>query len=222
MKKAFMLAAAAALAFGASFVPATASDQTDLLRRATKTAEHMKRDPSFEAARRMLRNARAIVIVPSLVKGGFIFGAEGGNGVLLARTGHGWSNPAFYTLGSASFGLQIGLEQAEIVLLIMSDRALRAVERSQFKFGAGAGLTVVTLSGGAEGATAPNLSGDIVVWTSATGAYGGLTLNGSIIKSREEWDEDFYGHPVAVPQIVSGRARNPEANPLRDELASLW
>ena len=223
MKKAFFLAAAVVLAFvSGTPVPATASDQTDLLRRATKTAEHMKRDPSFDAARRMLRNARAVVIVPSLVKGGFIFGAEGGNGVLVARTGHGWSYPAFYTLGSASFGLQIGLEQAQIVLLVMSERALRAVERSQFKFGAGAGLTVVTLSGGAEGATAPNLTGDIVVWTSATGAYGGLTLNGSVIKSREEWNEDFYGHSVSVPQIVSGRARNPEANPLRDELASVF
>jgi lipid-binding SYLF domain-containing protein len=223
MKRTFVLAAAAALAFASgSAVSANASDQTDLLRRATRTAEHMKRDPSFEAARQMLHSARAVVIVPSLVKGGFIFGAEGGNGVLVARTGRGWSNPAFYSLGSASFGLQIGLEQAEIVLLIMSDRALRAIERSQFKFGAGAGLTVVTLSAGAEGATAPNLSGDIVVWTSATGAYGGLTLNGSIIKSRDEWDEDFYGRAVSVPQIVSGRARNPEANPLRDELSSLW
>ncbi len=217
-----MFAAAAALAVGASYSsPAFASDQTDLLRRATQTAEHMERDPAFNAARQMLHNARAVLIVPSLVKGGFIFGAEGGNGVLLARTGKGWSYPAFYTLGSASFGLQIGLEQAEIVLLIMSNRALRAVERSQFKFGAGAGLTVVTLSAGAEGATAPNLTGDIVVWTSATGAYGGLTLNGSIIKSREEWDNDFYGRSTNVPQIVSGRARNPEANPLREELGSL-
>jgi lipid-binding SYLF domain-containing protein len=223
MKTILMLTAAAVLALAVGAVsPALASDQTDLLRRATHTAEHMQRDPAFDAARRMLHNARAVLIVPSLVKGGFIFGAEGGNGVLLARTRHGWSNPAFYTMGSASFGLQIGLEQAEIVLLIMSDRALRAVERAQFKFGAGAGLTVVTLSAGAEGATAPNLSGDIVIWTSATGAYGGLTLNGSIIKEREEWNEDFYGHPVAVPEILSGRARNPEANPLREEIGSIW
>src|SRR5258706_10058443 len=220
MKQICLLAGVAAFALASTLVtPALASDQTDLLRRATHAAEHMQRDPAFDGARRMLRNARAVLIVPSLVKGGFIFGAEGGNGVLLARTHRGWSNPAFYTMGSASFGLQIGLEQAEIVLLIMSDRALRAVERSQFKFGAGAGLTVVTLSAGAEGATAPNLSGDIIIWTSATGAYGGLTLNGSIIKSREEWDDDFYGHSVNVPQILSGRARNPEANPLREEVS---
>jgi lipid-binding SYLF domain-containing protein len=223
MKQISMLAAAASLAFAVSHSSSSlASDQTDLIRSATRTAEHMQRDPAFDAARHMLHNARAVLIVPSLVKGGFIFGAEGGDGVLMARAHHGWSYPAFYTMASASFGLQIGLEQAEIVLLIMSDRALRAVERSQFKFGAGAGLTVVTLSAGAEGATAPNLTGDIIIWTSATGAYGGLTLNGSIIKSREEWDNDFYGHSVTVPQIMSGRARNPEANPLREEVSSIW
>jgi lipid-binding SYLF domain-containing protein len=223
MKMISMLAAAAALAVGVGLASAAlASDQADLLRRATRTAENMQRDPAFGAARQMLHNARAVLIVPSLVKGGFIFGAEGGNGVLLARARRGWSNPAFYTMGSASFGFQIGLEQAEIVLLIMSDRALRDVERSQFKFGAGAGLTVVTLSAGAEGATTPNLSGDIIIWTSATGAYGGLTLNGSIIKAREEWNDDFYGHSVSVPQILSGRARNPLANPLREELGSIW
>jgi lipid-binding SYLF domain-containing protein len=218
------LAAAAALFVSVAVTasPAVASDQTDLIHHATRTAEHMHRDPAFDAARGMLRHARAILIVPSLLKAGFIFGGEGGDGVLLARTHDGWSSPAFYSFGGASFGLQIGAEEAEIVLLIMSDRALRAVERAQFKFGAGAGLTVVTLSGGAEGATAPNLSGDIVVWTSATGAYGGLTLNGSIIKPREEWNSDFYNRDVSVPTILSGKVRNPQANELRSEVASVW
>ncbi len=218
-----ILAAAAALASVVLAAPTAqaADDQTELLANATRTAYNMKHDPSFGAARDMLRRARAILIVPELVKGGFIFGAEGGDGVLLARTRHGWSPPAFYTMGSASFGLQIGLEKAEIVLLIMSDRALRAVERAQFKFGAGAGLTVVTASAGAEGATAPNLSGDIIVWTSATGAYGGLTLSGSVIKERKETDADFYGRPASVPDILAGRVRNPAANALRAELSSV-
>ncbi len=217
------LAAAAAFCVSLSVAGAAlASDQTDLIGRATRTAEHMNRDPAFDAAKHMLRHARAVLIVPSLVKGGFIFGGEGGNGVLLARMHKGWSNPAFYSFGGASFGFQAGLEEAEIVLLIMSDRALRAVEREQFQFGAGAGITVVTLSGGAAGATSPNLSGDIIVWTSATGAYGGLTLNGTVIKPREEWNEDFYNRSVSVPEILEGKVRNPQANALRDEVASVW
>ncbi|MGD0144187.1 MAG: lipid-binding SYLF domain-containing protein, partial [Rhizomicrobium sp.] len=170
-----LTAAAAAIALtvvgGSS---AMASDQTEVLAQATRTVDNLKHDPSFAQAQEMLRHARAVLIVPKLIKGGFIFGAEGGDGVLLERHGKSWSQPAFYTLGSASFGLQAGLEQAQIVLLIMSDRALRGIEESKFKIGAGAGLTVVTLSAGAEGATSGNLSGDIVVWTSATGAYGGL------------------------------------------------
>ncbi len=100
----------------------------------------------------MLQNARAVYIVPKLIKGGFIFGAEGGSGVPLHRTGKGWSAPRFYDMGSASFGLQAGLEQAELVFII-SDRALKGIEGGNFRLGAGAGITVATLSSGAEGAT---------------------------------------------------------------------
>jgi lipid-binding SYLF domain-containing protein len=135
------------------------------------------------------------------------------------RGGH-WSQPAFYTLGSASFGLQAGLEQAQIVLLIMSDRALRGIEQSKFKIGAAADITVVTLSGGAEGATSGNLSGDIVAWTSATGAYGGLTFNGSVVDDKSDLDAQFYGRPASVSDIVNNRVHNPATGALRSELSS--
>ena len=215
--------ATAAFAVSVALVaaPAAQADEQELLANATRTAYNMKHDPAFGQARQMLRGARAVLIVPELVKGGFIFGAEGGDGVLLARTRHGWSEPAFYTMGGASFGFQAGLEKAEIVLLIMSDRALRAVERSQFKFGAGVGLTVVTASAGAEGATAPNLTGDIVIWTSATGAYGGLTLNGTVIKANDDTNSEFYGRPVTVPQILAGGVKGSGTGSLRAELASV-
>ena len=129
--------------------------------------------------------------MPKLVKGGFIFGAEGGDGVLLRRTGHGWSEPKYYSMGSASFGLQAGLEQAELVFIINSDAALAGIEHGNFKLGAGAGLTVVNLSG-AEGATTAH-GGDIVVWTSGSGAYAGLTFNGSVISP----DKDMNDAPPA-------------------------
>jgi lipid-binding SYLF domain-containing protein len=199
---------------------AFASDESALVARATTVAAHMKSDPAFAAASDMLHRARAVLIVPSLVKGGFIFGAEGGNGVLLKRNGASWSSPAFYSVGSASFGLQIGLEKAEIVMLIMSDRALRGIERDNFKIGAGGGITAVTLSSGAEGATSPR-GGDIVIWTSATGAYGGLTFNGSVIKPRHEWNANYYGHRVGVPLILSSTVRNPDSKGLQAELASV-
>jgi len=220
-----VVAIAAVFAFSGALAapqrPARHVDQSMLIDQAERTVDHMRNDPAFGPARDTLRRARAVLIVPALVKGGFIFGAEGGNGVLLSRTRDRWSEPAFFTMGSASFGFQAGLEQAEIVMLVMSDRALKAIEDGNVKIGAGGGLTVATLSGGAEAATAANLTGDLILWTSASGLYGGLTLNGSVIKPRDEWNEQFYGRPVSVQAILTGKVGSPEANPLRAKLASV-
>jgi lipid-binding SYLF domain-containing protein len=207
MKHLAQLASAAAVFAVCLTAPAQASDKSELLHDANRTVTHLKHDPAFDTARGMLRDARAVYIVPKLVKGGFIFGAEGGDGVLLHRTGHGWSTPKFYGMGSASFGLQAGLEQAELVFIINSERALRGIEKGEVKLGAGAGLTVVNLSSGAEGATTAH-GGDIVVWTSGSGAYAGVSFNGSVIK--EDKDED------AMP------ATGPAADALRKNLASVW
>ena len=213
-----------AAAFAATLIAgsaAQASDEGRLVEHATRVAEHMKSDPAFGAAQDMLRHAKAVLIVPGLVKGGFIFGAEGGDGVLMKRLGRdSWSAPAFYSMGSASFGLQIGLEKAEIVMLLMTDRALKGIQHDNFKLGAGGGISVETLSSGAEGAVSGR-GGDIVVWTSGTGAYGGLTFNGSVIKPRHEWNNDYYGRRVTVGEILNGGAKNPDARPLQAELASV-
>jgi lipid-binding SYLF domain-containing protein len=218
-------AAAAAFAvglIGLAHAPAKAADAAAILADANTTITDLKRDPVFLNARATLRNARAVLIVPKLIKGGFMFGAEGGEGVLLARTRRGWSPPAFYTLGSASFGLQIGLEQAELVMFIMSDRALRGVEAGKIKLGAGAGVTVVTLGAAGEAATPVNLAGDILAWEVAKGVYGGLTLNGSVIAPQDDTNAAFYGARVSVYDIISGRVRNPAGEPLRANLARVW
>lgn len=213
-------AAAAAFATILSFGAAWASDQTALITTAANTVEHMRSDQSFGPSADLLHRARAVLIVPGLVKGGFMFGAEGGNGVLLRREGDRYSNPAFYTLASGSFGLQIGLEKAELVMFIMSERALNGIERSKFKLGAGAGLTVVTVGANAQGATAPNLSGDIIIWSATQGAYGGLTLEGSVVDPKTDWNDDFYGKPTKVGRILSDLSERPETATLRSELAA--
>jgi SH3 domain-containing YSC84-like protein 1 len=209
------------VAFGACVAAsaASASDQSSLLAGASHTVDEMRSDGTFGPSRDILRRARAVLIVPTLVKGGFVFGAEGGDGVLIARTRHGWSSPAFYTIGSASFGLQIGLEAAHMVMFIMSDRALRAVEQDKFKLGAGAGLTIVTVGANAQGATSGNLTGDLIVWSSSKGAYGGLTLEGSVLAPNGDKNADFYGRSVSVPAILADRVKNAEADGLRHDLA---
>src|ERR1700744_1791952 len=208
LKKIIKLASATAVAAMVVALPAQAeSDKGELLHDANRVVNHMRHDPAFSQARDMLGGARAIYIVPKLVKGGFIFGAEGGDGVLLKRTGHGWSTPKFYGMGSASFGLQVGLEQAELVFIINSDRALRGIEGGNFKLGANAGITVATLSACAECATTLR-GGDMVVWTSATGAYGGLTFNGSVIAA----DKDENAAPLPAASAAA----------LRHNLATVW
>lgn len=199
MKKT-VFAALLALGFAAAN-PAAAAEKDELLRDANVTVNHLKSDPAFATAARMMRDARAVYIVPHLVKGGFVFGAEGGSGVLVRRTGNGWGAPKFYDMASASFGFQAGLQKAELVFIINSDRALRGIEGGNFKIGGQAGLTVANLSSGAEGATTAR-GGDMVVWTSGTGLFGGIAFNGSVITP----DKDANATPATGSAAQALRA----------------
>jgi lipid-binding SYLF domain-containing protein len=220
--KIFALAAMAALSLALlTPVAAHASDQQNLVDEARITLDHLRTDKSFGNAPELLRTARAVLIVPNLVKAGFFLGGEGGDGVMLARSGRGtWTDPAFYTLASASFGLQIGIQAAEVVMIVNTDKALNALEADQFKFGAQAGIAVVTLGAGAQAASSTALqSADIIVWSSASGAYAGVTLEGSLVKPRDSYNESYYGRPIAVREILNMNAgRNPGADNLRAEL----
>jgi lipid-binding SYLF domain-containing protein len=203
-------------------VAATAtSDQQDLVRQAIATVDEARHDVQFGSAPELFHRARAIMVVPQLVKGGFFFGGEGGNGVLLARMADGtWSQPAFYTLGSASFGLQIGVEVAEVILFVMSDRALQAWMTNEFKLGAAAGLTVLVVGSNAQAAATTNVSVDIIAWSKAKGVYGGITLEGSVIKARDAWNEAYYGRHVTPRELTSTNAvQNPDSRALRSALS---
>ncbi len=117
------------LAFAALDAPMAAaqSDQQVTIDGARKVLTDLRHDKEFGNAAQLLRQAKAVMIVPKLLKGGFIVGGEGGNGVLMVQHKGGWSDPAFYALGAASFGLQVGLEQSEVVLLIMTQKGLDGV-----------------------------------------------------------------------------------------------
>jgi lipid-binding SYLF domain-containing protein len=195
------------------------TEQQQLVEKARLTVQAMKTDSSFGNAPDLLRRARAVVIVPNLIKGGFFFGGEGGHAVMLARQGSTWSSPAFYTLGSASFGLQIGLEQAQMVMFVMSEKALNSLLQDQFKFGAQAGLSVLTLGSNVQAATTPKLDADIIVWAKSQGAYAGITLEGSILKPDAEDTAAYYGRPLTPREILFGGVQNPRANALRQALA---
>jgi lipid-binding SYLF domain-containing protein len=185
---------------------------------ARKTLADLHRDKAFGNAAKLLRQAHAVMIVPRLIKGGFFVGGEGGNGVVMARTAHGWSDPAFYAIGAASFGLQIGLEQSELILLIMTQKGLDGVLHDEFKIGAQAGIAVVTLGSGVEGAIGGPTLPDIVVWSSSTGLYGGLTIDGSIIRAEPNDDSAFYGRQVTSRDVLFGHVNSPRGSALRRDI----
>jgi len=196
------------------------SDQQQLVDRATLAAQEMLNNRDGTDAQYVLKRARAVMICPQVFKAGFLLGGQGGSCVLVARDGAGsWSAPAFYGLGGGSIGFQAGIQDAEVMLLIMSDRGLNAVMDSQFKLGADASATFVDLGGGIEGATTAALSADIVGFTRARGLYAGIALSGSLMSSKSDWNQAYYGRPVAAQQIVLGmEATNPGADPLRQVL----
>ncbi len=217
-------AVVASIAFGSiGAQPARAAGgEQDTVNHAMGTLQDLRRDKAFGNARSLLHRARAVLIAPRIFKAGFFVGGEGGQAVLMVRGARGWSDPAFYQIASASFGLQIGAQESEMVMFIMSDRALQAVMQDSFKIGANAGLAIATLGSTVEGATTANLGADIVVWASASGAYAGISLDGSVISERREDNADYYGRPVSTDAIVVRRAvRNPAATPLVRTLDSL-
>jgi SH3 domain-containing YSC84-like protein 1 len=185
---------------------------------ARKVLNDLRHDKAFGNAATLMRQAKAVFIVPKLIKGGFIVGGEGGNGVLMVHNHGGWSAPGFYAIGAASFGLQAGLQQSEMIMLIMTQKGLDGVLRDNFKIGAQAGISVVTLGSGVEGAIGGASPPDIVVWSSSTGLYGGLTVDGSVIRAEPNMDSEFYGRPVTSRDVLFGGLTSPRAAVLRREM----
>jgi lipid-binding SYLF domain-containing protein len=178
------------------------SDQQAIVDHALGTLQDLRHDKEFGNARELLHSSRAVLIAPRIFKGAFFFGGEGGTAVLMVRGAHGWSDPAFYTIGSASFGLQIGAKESEAILFIRSTRALDALMHDKFKIGADAGITVATLGSDVAGATTAHAGPDIIAWASSSGAFAGISLDGSIVAPENGADARYYGRPVTAGDIV--------------------
>ncbi len=193
------------------------STATDLVNQATETVQRFKGMPDLKRFAEYMPTARGIVVLPSVIKGGFLLGGEGGNGVLLAKTGDGsWSQPAFYVLGAASVGLQMGLQDTEIILVLRSDDAVSAILDHQGKLGADAGVTVGTIGQGAEISTTTNIGVDVLAFAnSKIGLFGGAALEGAVLARRVDLNEAYYGRGATPKGILyQGQAHNPQADSL--------
>jgi lipid-binding SYLF domain-containing protein len=193
------------------------ADQQQVVDRATLAAQDMLNNKDGTDAQSVLRRARAVMICPQVFRAGFVFGGQGGTCVLSARDGAGsWSSPAFYGLAGGSIGFQAGVQDAEVMLFIMTDKGLTAVMDSQFKLGADASGTFIDLGGGVEGSTTAALRADIVGFSRARGLFAGVSLGGSLMSAKSDWNLAYYGRPVAAQQVVVGmEVSNPAADPLR-------
>ncbi|MGH7897831.1 MAG: lipid-binding SYLF domain-containing protein [Candidatus Binatia bacterium] len=189
-------------------------DLQELVNDARDTITRFTADPNMDWFRDNAEAANGLLVVPRLWRGGFFFGGSGGSGVLLARhleTGT-WSYPAFYTIGSVSVGPQIGAEQAEVVLMIMTQRGLDSMLATSVKLGADISVAAGPVGTGAKAATA-----DILAFSRSKGLYGGVTVEGAVIAARHSWNEAYYRRPVRPLDILFERtARNPSADPLRE------
>jgi SH3 domain-containing YSC84-like protein 1 len=212
------------LAVGA-FTSAQADDKSEshaIVDKANGTLADLMGDSMFSWLKGYLKNAKGVLIFPELIKGGFFLGGSGGNGVFMVRdeaTGK-WTNPAFYTLGSVTFGLQIGGESAEVVMVAMNQKAINSLLSSSVKLGGDVSIAIGPVGGGAKGSlTVPEVDADFVSFTKTKGLYAGLNLEGSVLAVRDGLNNAFYGAgTLPIDILISKKVSNPAADGLRSAL----
>lgn len=210
--------AALSLAAGGA-APAQADDKMDaeqLVTKAKLVVESFTADEKMEQLRAHAKEAKAVLVVPEALRAAFIIGAQGGNGVLVARDAKSgkWLGPAFNSLRGASFGFQAGADSAEVIALAMTERGLTQLLTSSVKLGGDVSVAAGSHSAGMGGATA-GLSADILIYSRAKGLYGGFSVDGAVVGVKESLNKAYYGKETSPTDIlVRGTSKNPTAAPL--------
>ncbi len=202
-------------------IPAkAASDAVEaqgIVTKALATFNDFMADSNYSWIHQNLKNFKGIIIYPQVLKAGFILGGSGGTGVLLvrdAKTGD-WSQPAFYTVGSASFGLQIGGEAAEVIVAAMSQKAIDSLLTTSVKLGGDTSVAVGPYGAGA----ATNVTVDFFTFSKTKGIYAGINLDGSVVGVRTKLNRAYYGKEVTpVDIVVTQKVSNEGSAALRDAL----
>ena len=178
--------------------------QQRIVERARLALDSFLDDPNFNHMGVYVQNAYAVLIVPDLLKAGFFVGAEHGIGVLLVRnpqTG-AWGKPAFYDLYGGSFGLQFGGVSSDVVFTVMNEGAVDKLLAHGIKLGADLGVAAGRMGAGVGAATTTHLGEDIYVFSKGKGLFGGFWLDGTWLRSKDDWNAAYYGRPVQAREIV--------------------
>ena len=208
-----------ALCLSAPVAAATTTPEK-LVTEAQTTLSNFMRDPDQTWIHDNIGRAKALLIVPQIVKAGFIFGGSGGQGVLVARDGKSWVGPAFYDLATASVGFQAGVEVSEAIIVVMTDKGLNSLLATTFKVGGDASIAAGPVGAGAKS----TVTADLVSFTRSKGVYGGLNLDGTVVHANTDFNGQFYGAKgkVLPPDILIRKTvKSAKSAPLLNAVAKV-
>jgi len=193
---------------------ASASEHDKVLARlddSSKILNELLGAPDKGIPDKVFEDAKCVAVVPSMIKGGFVFGAEHGRGVATCRTAKGWSAPAFFVITGGSWGLQIGVEGVDLVMLIMNDEGMNDLLSSKFKLGGSGSVAAGPVGREASASTDWKFKSEVLVYSRTRGIFAGLTLNGAVIKQDEDSTRALYGRMEEFRPTLTGEVAAPAA-----------
>jgi lipid-binding SYLF domain-containing protein len=211
MKKILSFLLMSLIAFGGTLAWA-GSDREETIERMHKSVDVLQSimsTPDKGIPEEVLSGAKCIVVVPNLLKGGFIFGGKHGRGVASCRTADGWSAPAFVSVGGGSWGLQIGVEGVDLVMLVMNDRGLQHLLSSKFEMTGEGSVAAGPVGRHTSAGTDILLNTEVLTYSRSKGVFAGLTLEGAVVEQDNDSTRAIYGHHMMFRNILSGKASTP-------------
>lgn len=182
---------------------------TERLTKAGVVLQEIMAAPDKGIPEEVLQHARCIAVVPNMVKGGFIVGGRHGRGVATCRTADGWSAPAFFSIAGGSWGLQIGLEGVDLVMIIQNEKGMQQLLASKFQIGADASAAGGPVGRHASANTNWKMETEILTYSRARGVFAGLTLNGASIRRDDDSMKAIYGRKVTTRNVLLGKVSAP-------------
>ena len=208
MKRIMLLTALLSLA-SFSWAESSTSPTTERLEQAGAVMHEIMAAPDKGIPEEVLDHAKCVAVVPHMVKGGFIFGAEGGRGVATCRTAKGWSAPAFFAITGGSMGLQIGLEGIDLVMIVQNDKGMERLLSSKFQVGADASAAAGPVGRHASADTDWKMNAEILTYSRAKGIFAGLDLSGAAIRRDDDSMTTVYGPKVSTSAVLRGQVPPP-------------
>lgn len=189
----------------------TREDSVDRMQKSVDVLQAIMSTPDKGIPEEVLSGAKCIVIVPNLIKGGFIFGAKHGRGVASCRTPEGWSAPAFVSVGGGSWGLQIGVEDVDLVMLVMNDRGLQHLLSSKIELTGEGSVAAGPVGRHTSAGTDILMNTEVLTYSRSKGVFAGLTLEGAVVEQDNDSTRAIYGKHMMFRNILSGHASTPES-----------